>query len=132
MSGVELLLSDARGIYIPRDFASECNGWDNIPDKDREILEAGPEHELYWDTWNDVLAEASFTDDFGNIWHLWQDGDLFIFCAELMTDEEHENLFGEPRMKEEQEQEDDVRALLVKLDQKLDQVLARLNNQNMF
>lgn len=97
MSGVELLLSDARGIYIPRDFASDCTGWDNISDQDRKILETGPEHELYWDTWNDVLSEASFTDDFGKVWQLWQDGDLFIFCSELMSDEEHENLFGEPR-----------------------------------
>ena len=97
MSGVELLLSDARGIYIPRDFASDCTGWDNISDQDRKILENGPEHELYWDTWYEVLDTAFYEDKNGNTWHLFQDGDLFVYCFELMTDEEHENVFGEPR-----------------------------------
>lgn len=136
MSGVELLLSDSRGVYIPRDFATECPGW-KMTYADRKILEAGPDDEDYWDTWNSVTQYASYIDKNGNTWYLWQDGDLFAFCHELMTDEEYENLFGEPRhqgvrMEQEQEQEDDVRALLVKLDRKLDQILARLNNQNMF
>lgn len=136
MSGVELLLSDSRGVYIPRDFATECPGW-QMTRADRKILEAGPDHEQYWDVWHDVSQYSSYTDKNGNTWYLWLEGDVFAYCHELMTDEEYENLFGEPRhqgakIEQEQKQEEDLRDLVLKLDRKLDQILDRLNNQNMF
>ena len=101
MSGIEILLNDSRGVYIPQTFAEtfDMEGW-GVSDKDRDILLAGPdykENEFYWETWDSVLSNASYTDKNGNIWHLSQEGDLFAYCDHLMTDEEYENFFGEPR-----------------------------------
>src|SRR5690625_99796 len=76
---IELVLSDTRGIYIPRDFA-ELYGTDyGIKPDDMTILLAGPDHEVYWDTWNAVLDYAEYVDDNGHMWKLHQDGDLFIY-----------------------------------------------------
>lgn len=93
ISSVELLLSDARGVYIPRDFATgfDMAAWHVKPD-DAEIL-ANPDHEWYWEAWNDVLNYAYYIDNEGNKYHLMQDGDLWAYCYELMTDKEKHN-FG--------------------------------------
>lgn len=96
MSGIEILIGDHQGIYIPQQFAG-WQGWSNIRKEDIEVLLEGPDHDWYWDAWNDVLNDATYTDANGNVWHLYQDGDLFAFCEELMTDEEYENFFGEAR-----------------------------------
>lgn len=91
MSGIQLLLSDARGIYIPRDFA-ECfdvKEW-GIDSKYVSRL-SSPNNEWYWDNWDVVLNNAKHTDKKGNVWQLWQDGDLWAICLELMTDEEKAN-----------------------------------------
>ena len=95
--GLELLLSDARGVYIPRDFALYIEDMDNVTAEDKEILSAGPDHEWYWETWDSVLDKASSTIN-GKVWRLWQDGDLWAYCEELMTDEEYEQFFGEERV----------------------------------
>ena len=50
MFGIELLLSDARGVYIPRDFALYIEDMDNVTTEDKEILSAGPDHEWYWES----------------------------------------------------------------------------------
>lgn len=93
MSGIQLLLSDSRGIYIPRDFI-ECFDIDkwNIDSKYIERL-SSPDNEWYWDNWDVVLNNAYSIDKNGNKWHLWQDGDLWAICPDLMTDEEKQN-FG--------------------------------------
>lgn len=101
MSGVELLLNDSRGIYIPQNFAENFNmdQW-GVRDEDRDILLLGPndaENEWYWEVWENVLSNASYIDEKGNHWHLWQEGDLFAYCSELMTDEEYVNFFGVER-----------------------------------
>ena len=93
MSGIQLLLSDSRGIYIPANFV-ECfnmQQW-HIDEKYISLLNS-PNNELYWDYWDVVLDNAYFIDDKGNKWHLWQDGDLWAICPVLMTDEEKQN-FG--------------------------------------
>ena len=60
----ELYLSDARGIFIPRDFATsikrECVA--NVTAGDWEVLAAGPDHEWYWVTWSDVERTAVITN----------------------------------------------------------------------
>lgn len=98
---VNLILSDARGVYIPRDFVTDgynkvavdhCKAW-GIEDEDAEILAAGPDHEYYWETWDEVLSSAQYVDKEGNKYFLWQDGDLWAFCYERMTKEEKSN-FG--------------------------------------
>ena len=40
----------------------------------------------------EVLNYATFTEN-GNVWRLYQDGDLWALCFELMTAKEKEN-FG--------------------------------------
>lgn len=96
MSGIELLLNDSRGVYIPRDFALNFINWDGIEAEDIEILKAGPdESDWYWETWDSVLSNATYTDEKGNVWRLHQDGDLWCYCEKLMTSEEHYNFFGD-------------------------------------
>lgn len=93
MSGVQLLLSDSWGIYIPAKFVKcfDIESW-SIDLKYVGRL-SNPVDELYWDYWDVVLNKAKRTDKQGNTWHLWQDGDLWGICHELMTDEEKQN-FG--------------------------------------
>lgn len=105
--GIVHLLSDARGIYIPRDFvngfAIECK------EEDKEEAKSGKawqgitaenvincqDHygEWYWEAWDSILNSAYWTDENGNKWELYQDGDLWAICYDLLTDEEKKN-FG--------------------------------------
>ena len=96
MSGIEILLSDSRGVYIPRDFALYCEDMDGVSAEDMEILKAGPDAEWYWEAWDSVLSNAKREIN-GKVWRLYQDGDLFAYCEELMTDEEYYGFFGEHR-----------------------------------
>ena len=77
---VILFLSDARGQYIPRDFAQSIkrSALSGVKDKDLETLEAGPDHEWYWEAWSDVCRDAVITDEHGNKFHIWQDGDCWL------------------------------------------------------
>ena len=52
-----------------------------------------PENEWYWEAWHEVLDKAQYIDNQGNIYRLYQDGDLWLICYELMTNEEKIN-FG--------------------------------------
>lgn len=97
MSGVEILISDSWGVYIPQQFATNFLGWNGVSAENLAILEDGPENELYWEVWDAATRDASYTDRDGNVWLLWQDGDLFCYCEELMDDEEFCNFFGNPR-----------------------------------
>lgn len=98
MSGMQLLVTDWHGQYVPQHFVNSfvTEDW-NISEEDAKHLAARPESECYWDVWNAVLDMAEHIDTDGNVWHLWQDGDLFAFCVDLMTDEEYKNFFGEDR-----------------------------------
>lgn len=96
MDAVTHLLSDARGIYIPRDFL-ECFDpaqW-GLTEANREQWQdaQNPDSEWYWDTWDWVLDHARFTSPEGDVYSLYQDGDLWALCYEKMTDEEKSN-FG--------------------------------------
>ena len=93
---VTMILSDARGVYIPRDFVTDnyneiavdhCRAW-GIGKEDAEILAANPDHDLYWETWDAVLDYAQYVDKEGNKYFLSQDGDLWALCYDRMTDEE--------------------------------------------
>jgi hypothetical protein len=101
MSGIDLLVSDHHGVYIPQIFAGfDFTNWTGIVAENIEVLLRGPDHEdsqNYWDIWNDVTMNAVHTDTNGNVWRLWQDGDLWVYCEALMTDEEYYNFFGEHR-----------------------------------
>lgn len=93
MTGVSLLLSEARSIHIPRDFVENFNldQW-HIKSTYMQWL-SSPADELYWDCWDVVLGNAYLIDENGNKWVLLQDGDLWTVCYDLMTDDEKMN-FG--------------------------------------
>jgi len=75
-----LILNDARGIYIPRDFTNAVarERVTGISDEDWAILEAGPDHEDYWDAWQTVEQDARITDDHGNVYLIWNDSDCWL------------------------------------------------------
>lgn len=91
-TGLVHLLDSARGVYLPRDaeeilqrawFAFIGSGGAWILD----ALRAGPDAEDYWEAWTRVLDTAAYTDERGRVWCLYQDGDLFAVCDELLTDD---------------------------------------------
>jgi hypothetical protein len=99
MSGIEILLSDRNGVYIPEIFAKNfSDGWEAMSEWDLNTLKSGPENSSYWDVWDWCLGNLIHTDKQGNTWRLWQDGDLFAYCEDLMTDNEYEEFFGEERI----------------------------------
>jgi hypothetical protein len=79
-----LWLSANRGIYIPRDFAKSfadrAKSVAGVSDKNWAILEVGPdsENEGYWDTWTEVCDNAVVTDEHGNKYRVYQDGDCWL------------------------------------------------------
>lgn len=90
----QLLVDGAHGQYVPKIFAERylASDW-SISDEARQVLLAGPEHDLYWEVWaEEVLDFASRTDLGGKTWFLAQtpDGDLFA-CHRLaaMTPEQY-------------------------------------------
>jgi hypothetical protein len=79
-----LFARDSRGIYIPQHFAESYNSeqWSPIDSDDLAILIHGPEHDQYWDTWDDVINDAE-TICGGS---LYQDGDLWVVWPQLAID----------------------------------------------
>lgn len=95
---VILLVSDRHGVYIPQAFLEMATAdWVGIKAGDAMIIGKGPEHEHYWEAWGAILDDASFTTPEGHKYHLYQDGDLWMYCDALMTDDEYQNFFGVPR-----------------------------------
>ena len=75
---IELLLDGCRGIYTPKDFCENFGGWSGIDDSDNKCCLAGPDEEWYWEAWDNICQNATYTDSInGAKWGLWQDGDLF-------------------------------------------------------
>lgn len=87
-----LWLSDSRGIYIPHAFAASFSDRakhvSGVSDEDWTILEAGPEHDQYWDAWQDALESARVTNDDGVIFTLYQDGDCWLIPLGMRWDDE--------------------------------------------
>ena len=80
---MELLCDSHHGIYIPQIMIRGLvdADWAGVPDWCVPVLGAGPDAELYWDAWEQVLDHATFTDADGSVWYLWQDGDLWAVPA---------------------------------------------------
>ena len=80
--GASLLLYDSHGIYIPQNFAGSFGClWrvEGMSEEQWVILEAGPEHEWYWETWEEVLNNAVITNPTTHErFTLYQDGDLWL------------------------------------------------------
>jgi len=89
---LHLLLSDSRGVYIPRDFATNFDlaQW-GISFEDVRYLD-DPYHEFYWEVWDTILSTAETLHD-GHKWRLYQDGNLWAVRAD-MTEEEWGQAFG--------------------------------------
>lgn len=88
-----LWLSDARGIYIPRDFSTSFTDRDkHVSGVDAEtwaILE-NPDHEWYWEAWNDVCNDAVITDNDGNKYTVYQNGDCWLIPVGMEWDDEED------------------------------------------
>ena len=81
---MELLCDSHHGQFIPQIMARRLYDacWSGIALGDVVELEAGPyEFEWYWDSWFDILNNAQFKDENGEIWYLYHDGDLFAATA---------------------------------------------------
>jgi len=102
-----LWLNDARGIYLPRDFASSFDDRSkrvsDVSDEDWAILDAGPDHSEYWDTWCEVEQDARVTDDDGNVFTVYQDGDCWLIPVGMEWSDEQDT-FVWP---DEKEQDDE-------------------------
>ena len=90
-----LMMSDSYGVYIPQKFVNDADleAW-HVSAEDAETLNAGPEHEWYWEAWDSVLSSAYYVDGDAKF-TLHQDGDLWALCPERMTNDEYSNFFGE-------------------------------------
>ena len=77
----QILLNDSNGIYIPQLWAAGLIETDcpqlNIDWSDVQTIQAGPDHELYWQAWDDITQSYEATDDQGIKWTLYQNGDLW-------------------------------------------------------
>jgi hypothetical protein len=79
-----LWLDDHRGQYIPQDFATSFSTRDKdvtgVSDENWAILEAGPDHEWYWDAWTEVCDNAVITanDGDGTKYTVHQDGACWL------------------------------------------------------
>jgi hypothetical protein len=98
LNAVNLLLTDARGVYIPQHFCelyvNDARGqWTGIGDWPRGECLAGPDTDGYWDAWDDILTHAKYTSTNGKVYTLYQDGDLWLLCYDDMSVEEKHN-FG--------------------------------------
>jgi hypothetical protein len=86
MSNAEPLhwVDGSRGIYVPQAFAQSM-GDDgrskaviNVSREEWAVLDAGPDHEHYWDVWSDVEQKAEVVCPDNNAYRLFQDGDLWL------------------------------------------------------
>jgi len=76
-----LFLDGSRGQYIPQAFAHVIDraSVDGVSDEEWAILEAGPGHEWYWETWDRIENAAVITDRHtGERFQLYQDGDVWL------------------------------------------------------
>ena len=96
LQSINLLLSDCRGINIPNDFYNnfDLEKWHIKKSYFLNNLN-NCYSENYWSAWEEVLNNAYYLDGKGNKFVLYQNGDLFGICYELMTDSERLEFFGE-------------------------------------
>ena len=83
---IKCLIDGAAGIYVPQKFINSFENWDNIDNDDRRSVANGPDNEYYWESWQNILDNATHTDDNGNKWVLYQDDSLFVIRADIEID----------------------------------------------
>jgi len=96
MNKINLLVSDANGIYVPQVFAKnfDLSLWNNIDEDDLATIESGPETEHYWDAWQNILESAEYINQ-GRVFKLHQDGDLWAIAYDELSEEERSSFFGD-------------------------------------
>jgi len=86
MENSRLILLDSWGVYIPQMYCSDIDNADakliGVQFSDVETCQQGPDHPKYWESWQAILDSATWQDDSGQHWHLWQDGDLWEVTAD--------------------------------------------------
>jgi len=96
-----LWLSDSLGQYIPRDFTTTLDRVRvaEVDDEDWMALEAGPDHEHYWDAWLEVERKALIVLDDG-VYRIHQEGDCWLIPVGMEWDHERD-WFVWPEAKEQ-------------------------------
>jgi len=81
---VQLLIDENNGISIPQTFYEnfDLNKWGIDRNQFTELRDVENEH--YWDAWDALLKYARYVDTEGNVWQLYQNGDLFAITEEFM------------------------------------------------
>ena len=94
-SEMELLVDGHHGVYVPQVFAEtvDLKLFAGISDEDIQTVLAGPDAEWYWDAWTGILDRAEYRDSDGNLWLLHQNGDLWLYSPDLMSETELEDFF---------------------------------------
>jgi len=87
INAVNLILSDSRGIYIPRDFLTDnynneatehCKAWGLTEENKEQWIDCvDPENEFYWESWDELLDKCILVDSKGNEFTLYQNDDLW-------------------------------------------------------
>lgn len=95
---ISLLVDGKHGQFVPEVFVCnyDLSKWSGLREEDVQILKKGVDHEHFWEAWDSVLQSATYLNR-GYTYRLHQDGDLWVYCDELMSDEEYENFWGEKR-----------------------------------
>lgn len=105
-----LWLDDHRGVYIPRDFANSFEDRNSsvkgVDPETWEILEAGPDHEVYWEAWNDVQRDAVVTDENGVEYNVYQDGACWLIPVGMEWSDKND-FFVWPEDEDEDEKDED-------------------------
>lgn len=77
MDTIKLLIDEAAGIYIPRNFYEhfDMSTWGLNVNYFLDL--SHPDSDFYWESWDEALNQAKYLDDEGHTWTLYQDGSLF-------------------------------------------------------
>ena len=86
----QLYADSSHGIYIPQLFAESGNRdvLSGVNADDMATLESGPDTEWYWEASESILDNARLTDSNGQVWTLYQDGDLWLVPVEWCGQEQ--------------------------------------------
>ena len=84
LENAELYADGNRGVYIPQFFAQsvEREFVEKVSNYEWNVLEAGPDHDAYWDVWTNVLDVAVLQHPVLGKCTLYQDGDLWVVPTE--------------------------------------------------
>ena len=93
MQNVECIIDSRHGVFVPILFARTVNRalLSGVTTEDLDYLakEESLGDDGFWDTWDSVLNNVRIKVE-GRIYHLHQDGDLFIIDWDNLTEAESE------------------------------------------